>query len=157
MIKGQLGPTVKAQFLMNDKFKYALNIKHAIDLICAMCNSCYNLMMGSEPVMESVRELETLLNFKQKGELAPFAKKLSSRHKDIAKRLGNCYAGKNLMKKVITNKHPRFTIRDYNNVNNYVVLSSKGKNGNDLTVPVTMMTMAQKEECNKACHEIMAS
>ena len=40
MIKGQLGPSIKAQFLMNDKFKYALNNKHAINLKCAMRDSC---------------------------------------------------------------------------------------------------------------------
>ena len=61
------------------------------------------------------------------------------------------------MKKVIANKFPNFTICNYDNVNNMWTVRGVGKNGKDLTIPVTMMTTAQKGECNEAYQKIVVS
>lgn len=78
MIKSQLGPSIKSLFQLKDEFKAASIYKDTINLLCATREACYDSIVGSKPLMESLKVLRTLLNFKQKGELALYAKKLSS-------------------------------------------------------------------------------
>lgn len=149
MVVGQLGPAVKSKCQLNEAFKEAFKKKDLIDLLCAVQDTCYDASsIGSELFM--------VLNFKQKpkSELGPFAEKSGSQHKTVIKKLGDCHAGKTLMK--IATKYPHYIIYDYNGVDYKVKLPNANQSTatQNIMVPVTNMTLEEKEECDKAYNKI---